>query len=184
MISTTLFTGLFLAALWVIGFFLYREYRVDVFRQQLFAVRDDLFDLARMGEITFDHPAYCSLRTMCNGYIRFGHRFNVLTVVLLATTLKSAEKAWVETQDFDEHFRQAISDLDVGVRERVLALKDRLQQRVVSQLIFGSPVLVATVVPAAMFAAIVWFQVERVRAAWARYGDPVDLAAHRLGMAN
>ena len=77
------FVGLFsFAGLWVLFFWHYREYRVDNFRQRLFAIRDELFDLGRAGVIAFDHPAYGVVRTLINGFIRFANRIGVLSLLL------------------------------------------------------------------------------------------------------
>ena len=48
--------------------------RVDRFRQDIFNLRDEMFMYAATGGISFDHPAYVTLRTTMNGYIRFGHQ--------------------------------------------------------------------------------------------------------------
>ena len=183
MISTAIATGLSLAALWIVGFFLYRSYRVDMFRQNMFALRDELFDLARNGAIQFNHPAYCTLRTLCNGYIRFGHRLNISGAVLMAVGTTPAEREWLKTQDLDERLKRFVGDIDPQTARDLFALKERMHSQVGSQLIFGSPVLVATVVPAVLFAAIIWFQVELVKTLWRRFGEPLDVAAHRLGEA-
>jgi hypothetical protein len=70
-------TTLGLCLLVVLVLFLWREYRVDVFRQRIFLIRDELFDLAAEGRISFDAPAYGSLRTILNGYIRFAHKMSM-----------------------------------------------------------------------------------------------------------
>ena len=49
------------------------EQRVDLFRQQMFALRDELFDFAMGGNIGFDDPAYLRLRYLMNGFIRYAH---------------------------------------------------------------------------------------------------------------
>ena len=41
--------------LWFIG---WRRYRLDLFRQNLFALRDELFDMAATGDLAFNDPAY------------------------------------------------------------------------------------------------------------------------------
>jgi hypothetical protein len=74
---TALSTTLSLMALWALFHWLYRDYRVDLFRQRMFALRDELFELAASGRIAFDDPAYGKLRSMLNGYIRFAHRISV-----------------------------------------------------------------------------------------------------------
>src|SRR5947209_7747433 len=57
-------------------FWRFKQYRIDKFRQNIFGIRDNLFDYAAAGNITFSHPAYLTLRNMMNGYIRFSHRIS------------------------------------------------------------------------------------------------------------
>lgn len=47
------------------------EIRVDQTRQRLFALRDDLFDSAARGEVSFESEAYQLTRQTLNGVIRF-----------------------------------------------------------------------------------------------------------------
>ncbi len=82
--SLMLFSVASLAGLVVLYFWLYRDYRIDLFRQRLFALRDELFDLARSGAISFDDRAYGLLRSTLNGFIRFGHRLTFFPVAWLA----------------------------------------------------------------------------------------------------
>src|SRR5437016_2293052 len=77
-------TTLSLVGLWVLFHWLYRDYRVDLFRQRMFALRAELFDMAAAGRIAFDDPAYGKLRGMLNGYIRFAHRVS-LPLLLFAS---------------------------------------------------------------------------------------------------
>lgn len=74
---TSVVTALGLCLLAVLILFLWREHRVDVFRQRIFLIRDELFDLAADGSMSFDDPAYGSLRTLLNGYIRFAHKVSM-----------------------------------------------------------------------------------------------------------
>src|SRR5436309_13263849 len=66
-------------ALWNYG---WRQYQLDMLRQGLFALRDELFDLVATKQINLDFgaPAYTSLRASFNKAIRFCHRLNVATV--------------------------------------------------------------------------------------------------------
>src|SRR5437667_11487736 len=86
---TALSTTLSLLALWALFHWLYRDYRVDLFRQRMFTLRDQLFDIAASGRIAFDDPAYGKLRSMINGYIRFAHRIN-LPLCLFESGLRHA----------------------------------------------------------------------------------------------
>jgi hypothetical protein len=51
---------------------------IDAYRQRLFLIRDELFDLAALKErgFGFDHPAYIELRDSLNISIRFAHRIS------------------------------------------------------------------------------------------------------------
>ena len=57
--------GLIALALWM-----YRQTKVDRFREDLFITRDELFDFARVRGVPFDLPAYALLRDSINGGIR------------------------------------------------------------------------------------------------------------------
>ena len=57
--------------------YLYNDHRVDHLRQDLFALRDMLFDEARAGKIAFTSPTYGATRDLLNGGIRFAHRFSL-----------------------------------------------------------------------------------------------------------
>ena len=78
-LATALTSCLSLAGLWVLLFKLYPDYCVDRFRQDMFDLRADLFD---DGQIARGHPAYRLLRQTMNGFIRFGHRVNLLHAML------------------------------------------------------------------------------------------------------
>ncbi|MDQ6759874.1 MAG: hypothetical protein M3Z32_08425 [Acidobacteriota bacterium] len=53
---------------------LWTAHRLDVYRQEMFRLRDELFDYAKDGRISFSHPAYRLLRRSMNGFIRYGHQ--------------------------------------------------------------------------------------------------------------
>ena len=70
--------GLSLLGLWVWFFWLYRDYRVDAYRQRVFALRNELWDYAAAGHISFDDPAYLVVRNRMNGLIRFAHLLSLI----------------------------------------------------------------------------------------------------------
>ena len=59
--------------LWVAWHFLWRRARQERLRQDLFELRDQLFDYARSGSIGFSDRAYVLLRTNINSMLRFAH---------------------------------------------------------------------------------------------------------------
>src|SRR4051812_4242677 len=68
------------AFLWYVG---WRRYRLDLFRQRLFALRDELFDIAATGDLRFNDYAYGGLRRLLNNTIRFGHRVNSMQLLVV-----------------------------------------------------------------------------------------------------
>jgi hypothetical protein len=76
-------------------------FRLDCYRQNMFAVRDELFDYAAGGNIAFDDPAYVLLRSQMNGMIRYGHQLTLfrLSITWLMRTFlgRKSEYAWHES---------------------------------------------------------------------------------------
>src|SRR5438552_13935668 len=114
---TVVVTSLSLMGLWILFFWLYRDYRVDLFRQRMFELRDELFELGRVDEIAFHHQAYGLLRTTINGYIRFAHRISFLSVVLVLRDSK-ALMASLPATPFAK-LPKALETVDPKVREKV-----------------------------------------------------------------
>jgi hypothetical protein len=74
-----------LGMLWAFAVFLWRRHTVEKFRQDMFALRDSLFDLAdanRESEFTFGMPAYEEFRKELNAIIRFAHRISFARAML------------------------------------------------------------------------------------------------------
>ncbi len=77
----TTITWVYIGLLWILYFWMYRNYRLDAFRQDLFAIRDELFDMAIAGDVGFDNRAYRMLRSSINWNIQFGHKTGFLDLV-------------------------------------------------------------------------------------------------------
>ncbi len=67
---------------WCYFQWMFRPYRLDLFRHRMFMVRDRLFDEAAKGRLDFGSAVYRQTRELLNTYIRFAHRFS--TSYLLA----------------------------------------------------------------------------------------------------
>jgi len=145
MLTTTqlanILQGLAVAAIWsCLIFGVIRYARLDDFRQRMFAVRDELFDFAADGNISFNHPAYTLLREQMNGFIRYGHDLTVfrllMTALMAKITGRVAEKSW-----FREWKTAVDSIADRAVREKLEFFHDEGMTLVVKRLVIGSPVL-------------------------------------------
>src|SRR5712672_3868742 len=58
------------AVAWFVYAYIYKRTRQDGFRENLFAIRDDLFDYMWKNNVPYDLPAYGALRSALNGVIR------------------------------------------------------------------------------------------------------------------
>jgi len=63
-------------------FWVWPAQRIDLFRQQMFAIRDELWDFAAEDKISFDDPAYTLLRQLMNGFIRYAHNLTLYRILL------------------------------------------------------------------------------------------------------
>ncbi len=95
-VSIALFSGLLFILIFWAWFVLWKDLFVDEYRQQLFDVRDDLFNMAFRGDIPFESEEYLSLREILNGTIRFAHAMSPFTLILL---LAYRKKILPDTED-------------------------------------------------------------------------------------
>ncbi len=75
-----------LFVLWFFVYYLWLDYRLDSFREDIFSVRDRMFLYAASGNISFDHPAYTILRDRMNIILRYGHAFTLTRLILIRET--------------------------------------------------------------------------------------------------
>jgi hypothetical protein len=149
MSEITISSGFFIslvsvAGLWIMLFWFYRDYRVDAFRQELFALRDSLYDYADQGHILFEHKAYGQLRSAMNGFIRFGHRVSLLQAILFLIFGRSDFGS--TRNDFDENWESALKELDSDVRSAMENYRKQMNWILVQHLVASSPILVASII--------------------------------------
>jgi len=133
--STVLFIVALAMLLW-----LWPAVRLDCFRQKMFKVRDDLFDYAASGRVSFDHPAYRLLRQSMNGFIRYGHQLSFYRFTMTWLEWKILEgRASFQWRD---RWRAALGSLDDETRADLENFRDRAELHVATRMIFGSPVLI------------------------------------------
>lgn len=79
-----------LAALWTLYHYGYRGVALDSYRQNVFAIRDELFEVAASGTngFGFSHPTYGRFRTSLNSAIRFAHHVSPLQVLAIMVAVK------------------------------------------------------------------------------------------------
>lgn len=86
-------------AAWFVYSYLYKRVRLDAFREELFTLRDDLFDYMEARGLPFSTHAYGLLRSSINGMIRSANdgSFNLVTLSVYIRAFKESEKAAART---------------------------------------------------------------------------------------
>lgn len=136
-----------LAFLWALFFWLYRDYRLDRFRESLFALRGELFHLAANGEIDFNSDAYGMLRSTINGTIQFGHRLGF--VQLLAFFFFVPRKPANDYAcAYHNQWTVACGKLRPEVRERLFGIRRQVHALIAEQIVLTSALLTFTLVTA------------------------------------
>lgn len=142
-----------LAALWYVVFWLYPDYQVDRYRQEMFALRDRLFDEALEGLVSFDHPAYGLLRGTINGFIRFAHRMSLPDVIILMLITKREDRCAHDEYSFSARLERCLKDLPPHARERLTQLRRDMAHFTLSYL-FKKSVFMWTISRVAVFVAL------------------------------
>lgn len=109
-----------LIVLWALFYLCYRAYLLDKCRQSLFEIRDDLFDLAAQGEISFAEDCYRTLREDLNSLIFFADKMSFIRIAFTPVPEDAAERPerWMQQVAALPHpmVRRAL----LGMRERAL----------------------------------------------------------------
>jgi hypothetical protein len=142
---------------------------IDHFRQDLFALRRELFLMMADGKIEPTHPAYVRLRSTMNGLLRFAERVSLVRVTLTMMSLRPLPRR--KTQDLietceDDEVRAKLEEINSNVGVCFAALS-----------VFASPVgwllLVVLVVGSAVFATCRRITPAMFRAKLGRRAEPI-----------
>lgn len=153
-IASVLHLYMAVVILGVFVFWLWRGYRVDRLRQQLFALRDELFDYAAAGAVAFEHPAYTRLRRTLNGVIRFSHRATFLQLIL-ALAANGLVPVLSGGRDSFKEWDEAVASLpSAEVQRKLRELHFRLTLLVGWHVVTGSVTLMLGVIVLTIAAAV------------------------------
>lgn len=98
------------------GACLYRRTRVDAFREQIFSLRDELFDYMWRHNLSYDLPAYRLTRLQLNGMIRLADRIHLFTFVVVVYQMYKQYFSGKKKKEIE--IIQAIEDIEDGNRRR------------------------------------------------------------------
>jgi hypothetical protein len=106
-----LISVLALAGLWFFLFNLWRDYRLDAFREDIFSIRDSMFLYAAKENISFHHPAYTILRARMNAILRYAHEFTMARVLLLLRA-----STHLDVNESTERWERAVATLPIATQ--------------------------------------------------------------------
>lgn len=169
---TSLISMLFIA---ILVFWLYRDYRVDAFRQGLFKIRDEFFDEAASSNISFEAPAYGMIRGGINGYIRFAHRINIFQFLMFLAIYD--KKSNVNTVKFSDRFEDAIKNLPNSEKDIYKTYYIKMNFLLIEHLVISSPFLMLTLVAPIFFFIAIKNHVKETITIFKTQLDKIEIAA-------
>ena len=108
----------------IVLYTLYRRTRSDSFREDMFTIRDEMFDFMWKNNLSFETPCYRFLRDALNGAIRVGDQLTIITFVHLARELaaRGKDSGWSEriSQVNDPIARTHFEDVHARVALRLM----------------------------------------------------------------
>ena len=129
-----------LLLIWAIWSFGLRPALIDTFRQRVFEIRDEMFDYAAAGNIDFNHPAYGTIRTLMNGYIRFAHRIDPALILISAVYfIFKRDEVRKAQRELKERIELQLSTLPEEHREKLSGYMERTQSELGKYILYGSP---------------------------------------------
>ena len=114
-------------------------FRLDEFRQAVFIVRDELFDFALAGRVSFEDPAYRLLRQSMNGFIRYAHQLTFFRLMCTLLTWKARGEQPALT--WAARWETALQNTNPETAKELKQFHSRALALVVKRLVTGSPVL-------------------------------------------
>ncbi len=160
-----------MALILVLALKLWPSFQLDKFRQAMFVIRDELFDFAVMGGISFDHPSYKLLRQSMNGFIRYAHQLTFFRLVCTLLRWKVLREQPALT--WAARWQTSLDGIsDEATKAKLQAFHVRAVSLVVRRLITGSPVL--------MFALLIMVSAVMLRTHWGSLKQVMGAAAEKM----
>ncbi|MDI7165913.1 hypothetical protein [Leptospira santarosai] len=118
---------------------LWKGHLVDRTREDLFALRDRLFELGlKQNGIKFSDPAYQSFEAIINGTIRFTHRISFLRYVIFRSLTNLFMSGYKISSTLGIELDQGVKKLDSRGQINLKPLLEEYERIVISHLVFKS----------------------------------------------
>ncbi len=134
LLTNELISGLSVAGIAFTILFLLSDYRLDLYRQELFQLRDKLFNIALEAEVPFDHSAYRLLNLRINSLIRYAHKTNLKTLLLLI--LEDLFHPELTRSSGKRSLRTALEDLSRYQQFQLINLHDEVSRALFKRVFF------------------------------------------------
>jgi hypothetical protein len=136
---TVLQSCLAFAVLYIFWVFCWKQYALDKFRQDLFAIRDDMFlDIAKgKAPLTFGSPEYAICRRDLNQMIRCAPTVNLTGLVTMITVQKFCAPGYT-FEDFAYSESVIDQSSDQKIKDFVQIYQERLNDAALRFLLTGS----------------------------------------------
>ena len=124
---------------WILYFWGYRKFRIDLLRHKLFVLRDSLFIKTYSMGVPLDTPSYVTMRQTLNGLLRHGHRVSIWGVLAAYWELKKypgGERPF--SDDLDDQLAALHNE---EYREFVQDIYQRMMLSVFLHITTGAPIL-------------------------------------------
>lgn len=164
----------------ILVFWLYRDYRIDKFRQNMFKLRDDFFDDSSKQGISFDSSAYGMMRSTMNGFIRFAHRMNFLEALLFVFMFRKKESQHIGDL-FYERLEENKKSLNESQKKLIDTYHMKMHIYMIEHLILSSPLLLLTVIIPIAFIFVIKVHVSSFIKVFRLPLDKLDSAAFSTG---
>jgi len=161
-VLTTIASLISLLGICYLFFWRYRAFELAWFRQDLFCLRDELFDFAASGKISFDHRAYGVLRSCMNGYIRYGDRLTIWHGFFFKLCAIGAKRPSVT---FDHVWSHAQKGLDPETKNELDQLRNRMERIAIRHVLVSAPEGTAILLPPLFLVCAVAVAI-KLREAW------------------
>ena len=114
-----------------------RDHRADALRHRLFVLRDELFDYALDGNLSFEAPAYKMLRLGMNNLLRFAHKIGFMRLPILFLFGRKVIDAGI-FEDQEREWQSALGRLSDTQREKIEDIHDRVLLEIPKHVVFGA----------------------------------------------
>lgn len=148
-----------LIVLGLVLFWFWPEQRTDLFRQQMFAMRDELWDFAAADNVAFDDPAYVLLRQLMNGFIRYAHNLTPYRSFMSFLRWKYApgEPKDVWTKSWNEALSKVSNE---NAQQALKAFHSRTVDAVMGQILLSPGFLAICAVLAPIIVLVIILQIQ------------------------